>query len=274
MELSLIDKRALVCGSSQGIGRSIALQFAQCGASVTVLARNQAALKQVQQEMESLWANSSSQATSSGAGPLHDYIVADFSHPEEVKDKVNAYLSDNPPFDILVNNTGGPPPGPVHKATADDLLRAFSSHLLCNHHIAQALIEGMKRRGGGRIINIVSTSVKQPLAGLGVSNTVRGAVASWAKTLANELGEFGITVNNILPGATETERLNSIIARKSEVSGKTMDQVRQDMLSEIPLNRFARPEEIANAAAFLASSLAEYITGTSILVDGGRTSSL
>jgi len=264
MELSLQYKHALVCGSSQGIGRAIALKLAECGASVTLMARSEAALLTVQAELNDISESSAS----------HDFIVADFKQPDQVKEQIARYLSRGKTFEILVNNSGGPPPGPLTEANTSTIEEAFSAHLICNHHLAQALFPGMKEKGYGRIINIISTSVKQPLPGLGVSNTVRGAVASWAKTMSNELGAFGITVNNILPGATETGRLTAIIDKKSAASGKSVDEVRSQMVSQIPLGRFAKPEEIANAACFLASPLAAYITGTSLPVDGGRTSAL
>jgi 3-oxoacyl-[acyl-carrier protein] reductase len=145
---------------------------------------------------------------------------------------------------------------------------------LCNHILAQAVIEGMKTSGYGRIINVISTSVKQPIKGLGVSNTIRAAVANWSKTLSFELAPFGITVNNVLPGATMTQRLSSIIDSKASKTGITIEKAKQQMLDEIPAKRFAEPFEIANAIAFLASPAAAYITGINIPIDGGRTASL
>jgi 3-oxoacyl-[acyl-carrier protein] reductase len=145
---------------------------------------------------------------------------------------------------------------------------------MCNHVMVQALVEGMKSQCYGRIINIISTSVKVPLNGLGVSNTIRGAVANWSKTLANELGNHGITVNNVLPGATETERLSTIIANKSAKTGKSKKEVSEAMRAQVPAARFAQPWEIAAAATFLASPMAGYINGINVPVDGGRTGSL
>jgi 3-oxoacyl-[acyl-carrier protein] reductase len=175
---------------------------------------------------------------------------------------------------ILINNTGGPAGGPVFSASLDEFESAFTQHLKSNHMLAKAVVPSMKTAGYGRIINIISTSVKQPLDGLGVSNTIRGAVANWSKTLANELGEFGITVNNVLPGATGTERLTQIINNKANKTGKTVEEVTKIMQSAVPVKRFAKPEEIANAVAFLASPAASYINGVNLPVDGGRTKSL
>ncbi len=259
MNLDLTQKNALVCGSTQGIGKASALEIAAMGANVTLVARNEQKLKTVLTELDQ------------SKGQSHNYIVADFQNPAELSSKINSIeLS----FHILINNTGGPAGGPVFNATLDQFEAAFTQHLKCNHVLVQALVAGMKTNGYGRIINIISTSVKQPLNGLGVSNTIRGAVANWSKTLANELGEFGITVNNVLPGATGTERLNEIINNKASKTGKSFEEVANMMKSQVPANRFAKPEEIANVVAFLASPAASYINGINVPVDGGRTKSL
>lgn len=262
MDLNLTGKNALVCGSTQGIGKASAMELASLGANVTLLARNEEALKTVVNELPN------------NGNQIHNFIVADFATPDYLKVIINHYLESNPPFHILVNNTGGPKGGEIIKADTSEFLTAFSNHLICNHTLVQALVEGMKSEGYGRIINIISTSVKQPLNNLGVSNTIRGAVANWAKTLANELGRFGITVNNVLPGATATGRLSTIIENKSKASGKSIDDVEEEMKSEIPARRFAQPEEIANAVAFLATPAAGYINGINVPVDGGRTGNL
>src|SRR5690606_21533160 len=175
---------------------------------------------------------------------------------------------------ILVNNSGGPAAGPATEAKPEAFLQAFQQHLICNHILATLVIPGMKQAGFGRIINIISTSVKIPLKNLGVSNTIRGAVASWAKTMSNELGQFGITVNNVLPGATATGRLEAIINNKVAKTGMEQARVEEEMLAEIPAKRFGMPEEIAAMVAFLASPAAGYVNGTSIPVDGGRTGSI
>jgi len=262
MNLNMKNKNALVCGSSQGMGKAIAVQLAEMGANVTLFARNLEKLNEVKAEL----ANDGSQE--------HFAICADFSNPQEVARALDSHLTVVPEFQVLINNTGGPAPGPANVADAAEFLAAFNQHLINNHQIAQKLLPGMKKSGYGRIINVISTSVKQPLPNLGVSNTVRGAVASWAKTMANELGPFGITVNNVLPGATNTVRLDAIIKNKAAKKGVSIEQMEEEERSIIPLRRFGEAEEFANVCAFLASPAAGYITGVSLPVDGGRTSSL
>lgn len=259
MNFNLNNKNALVCGSTQGIGKATALQLAELGTTVTLIARNETKLKAVLNEL------------STSNGQNHKYIVADFQNPTDLKAKLNAV---NQTFHILINNTGGPAGGPVFNASLDEFESAFTQHLKCNHILVQAVVPAMKNTGYGRIINIISTSVKQPLAGLGVSNTIRGAVANWSKTLAGELGSFGITVNNVLPGATGTERLKQIINNKAEKTNQSFDEVANAMKNDIPAKRFAQPGEIANAVVFLASEAASYINGINVPVDGGRTKSL
>lgn len=203
----------------------------------------------------------------------HQYYVADFLDNASVEATAQKILAEQQ-IDILINNTGGPPAGPAHKALAEEYITAFLNHLINNHILATTFIPKMQEKGWGRIINVISTSVKLPLPNLGVSNTIRGAVGNWAKTLANELGTFGITVNNVLPGATETERLGNIISGKSSKTGVALEEVTAEMLHEIPAGRFGKPEEVAYAACFLASDKAAYINGTNVVVDGGRTGNL
>lgn len=252
----------MVCGSTQGIGKAIALELAKMGASVILVARNEDALKKVKAEL------------STNKQQQHGYLCVDFSHPEELKMKAEQLVKERKIIHILINNTGGPPGGPAINAKAEEFIQTFSNHLLCNHILMQAVAEGMKEAKYGRIINIISTSVKQPLKGLGVSNTIRGAVANWAKTLSLELGSFGITVNNVLPGATQTQRLTSLLEAKAKKTGESVEELKKEMLREIPAGRFAEAAEVANAAAFLASPAAAYINGVNIPVDGGRTGSL
>jgi 3-oxoacyl-[acyl-carrier protein] reductase len=260
MDLQLNNKYALVCGSTAGIGKSTALALAAEGVQITLIARNEDKLKATLAELPQQ--------------RNHDYIVADFSNPTELKAKVEAYVLAHHGFHILLNNTGGPKGGPVFSAEVDEFESAFTQHLKCNHVLAQAVVPFMKSESYGRIINVISTSVKQPLDGLGVSNTIRGAVANWSKTLANELGQYGITVNNVLPGATGTERLTEIIKNKSAKSGSTEEEAANAMKNAVPAKRFAKPEELADAITFLASERAGYINGINLPVDGGRTKSL
>lgn len=259
--LNLQGKTALVSGSTQGIGLATAQALAGLGATCVLLARNEQSLQHV---VSDLPAPESQQ---------HSYLIADFSKPEEVRSVATAFFKEHTAH-ILVNNTGGPPGGPITDASTDAFLAAFNQHLICNHILATLAIPGMKAAGWGRVVNVISTSVKIPLKGLGVSNTIRGAVASWSKTMANELGQYGITVNNVLPGATSTARLEGIISNKVSKTGASKDEVSEEMLAEIPARRFGKPEEIAAVIAFLASEAAGYINGTSIPVDGGRTGSI
>lgn len=262
LQIDLRNKRAVVCGSTQGIGRAAAELMAQAGATVILIARNPEKLAAVKAALPTPY------------NQPHETIVADFSVPNILKVKLENYLMKTRPVHILLNNTGGPPAGKAIDATSEQFLAAFQSHLICNQVLVQAVVEGMKKEKYGRIINIISTSVKQPIPGLGVSNTIRGAVGNWAKTLAGELGPFGITVNNILPGATETERLKSIIDNKSAKTNHAVEAVEKEMMAEIPAGRFGKPEEIGYAATFLASPMAGYINGTNVVVDGGRTACL
>lgn len=261
MQLSLAGKHALVGGSTQGIGLAIAQELALLGATCTLISRNEDSLKKAVQTLDT------------AGSQQHNYLVADYNDITSVKEVVAAYTQEHN-IHILVNNTGGPPAGPVTDATPEAFLTAFHQHLICNQLLTQLVIPGMKADQYGRIINIISTSVKIPLKGLGVSNTIRGAVASWAKTMSNELAVHGITVNNILPGATATARLENIVNNKSAKTGAAKEAVEEEMMEEIPMKRFGKPEEIAAAAAFLATPAAAYITGVSIPVDGGRTGSL
>ncbi len=261
MNLDLHQYNALVMGGSKGIGFATAVELAQLGANITIAARGEEQLQAALTQLPKTGAQS------------HDYICLDANDLEDIVLKINALVSKKA-IHILVNNSGGPAAGPAHSADTGAFLTAFQQHLIANHKVTQLCLEGMKTAKYGRIINIISTSVKQPLDGLGVSNTIRGAVASWAKTLANELAIHGITVNNILPGATSTERLSQIIGNNAQKKGLSIEEASAEMLHEIPMRRFALPQEVAAAVAFLASPAAAYITGINIPVDGGRTKSL
>ena len=260
--MTLSGKQVLVCGGTQGIGFASAAALAEAGASVLLVARDADRLTTARDRL------------AAGGTRRHDILVADLADPAEARTRVDRWLETHGPIHILVNNNGGPPAGPIADATAEAFLAAYHGHLLASHLLSQAVIPGMKAAGYGRIINIVSTSVKQPLKGLGVSNTTRGAVASWAKTLAGEVGRFGITVNNVLPGATRTGRLEAVVANQARTQSKTPETVEREMIAEIPLGRIGEPAEIAAAVAFLASPAASYITGVSLAVDGGRTTAL
>ena len=261
LSLQLNNKTALIAGSSQGIGLASAQALAAMGADCILMARSAEALKKALKTLDT------------ASGQRHSYLVADFQDEEQVR-KVVSELVEKQTVHILINNSGGPASGPIVEAKTDDFMKAFRQHLICNHILTTAVKEGMKKDGYGRVINIISTSVKIPLKNLGVSNTIRGAVASWAKTMANELGRFGITVNNVLPGATATGRLDAIINNKVSKTGVSKEEAEREMMSEIPAGRFGKPEEIAAVVAFLASPAAAYVNGVSIPVDGGRTGSI
>lgn len=258
MNLNIKNKNALVCGSTQGIGKATAIALAREGVNVTLVARNEEKLKAVLAELPNDNQN-------------HGYLIADFSEPIELK---KALETTDLKFHILINNTGGPKGGDLLSATSNDLINAFQMHIICNQILTQAVVPFMKSEKFGRIINVISTSVKEPIPGLGVSNTIRNAVGNWAKTLATELGGFQITVNNVLPGFTNTARLDQIIKIKSEKAKTTEAQMEQLLKSYVPAARFAKPEETVAAVTFLASAQASYINGINLPVDGGRTKSL
>jgi 3-oxoacyl-[acyl-carrier protein] reductase len=261
MDLDLAGRHALVCGGSEGIGRAAAHELALLGADVTVLARRPEAL----QETVAALPRSGAQQ--------HGWIAADVSQLDTLRAQVEAVAAGKP-VQILVNNSGGPPGGPVHSAEAAAFLDAFNRHLVANHTLVQALLPGMRAANWGRIVNVISTSVKEPIANLGVSNTVRGAVASWAKTLSRELAPFGITVNNVLPGYTETARIAQIVADRARASGQSEDAILVGMRQAVPAGRFAHPGEIGGVIAFLCSPAAGYFNGVSLAVDGGRMQSI
>ena len=255
MNTDLSERKAIVCGSTQGMGRAAAEELATLGATVTLVARNEDSLKTVRDALR---------------GGDHQAVCVDFGEKYILEKRVNSHVERYGPFHILVNNTGGPPPGEIADAESEEFLDAFSKHLLCNQIMTKAVLPGMKAEGYGRIINIISTSVKQPIVNLGVSNTTRGAVASWAKTLSREVASFGITVNNILPGTTNTARLHSLFAELASKRGVKPKDIEEEWRSEIPAGRIAEPEEIAFVIAFLASPAASYINGINLPVDGGR----
>lgn len=261
MNLSLEGRNALICGASQGIGYAIAEELALMGANCILLARNEENLK------------TSIAALDISIRQQHAYHAIDFNNQPAVKELINQITAEKT-IHILINNSGGPAAGPIVEATEEQFLQAFNQHLIINHILTRAVMEGMKKDAYGRIINIISTSVRVPLKNLGVSNTTRGAVASWAKTMSNELGQFGITVNNVLPGFTRTKRLQSLIENTAKKGNVLVDIVERNMMEEVPLKRFGEASEIAAVAAFLATPAAAYVNGTSIPVDGGRTGSI
>lgn len=261
MNLSLEGRNAIICGSSQGIGYAIAEELAVMGANCILLARNEDNLRIATSQLDT------------ALRQTHSYHVIDFQNIDQTKQLINEITAQQK-IHVLINNSGGPPSGPIIDAKEEEFFAAFNQHLVTFHIVTKAVINGMKEDGYGRVINIISTSVKIPLKNLGVSNTIRGAVASWAKTMANELGGFNITVNNVLPGFTKTERLDAIVEDTSHKKNLPSEEVQKAMIQEVPMNRFGEANEVASVAAFLASPAASYVNGASITVDGGRTGSI
>jgi len=254
----LQNRRAYVCGSTQGIGRACAVALAEQGAWVTLVARNEEALRLVRDDLPT------------DSGQTHDLLCVDCADWRAVQRAATAHAREHGPIHILINNTGGPPAGRATEAQPEAYIDAFQKHLVCNQVLLQAVVAGMKDAGYGRVINIISTSVVTPIRGLGVSNTIRGAVANWARTIADELGPLGVTVNNILPGFTDTSRLRSLFEGKASREGATAEEIAERAKAQIPARRLGRPEELAAVAAFLASPDAGYINGVNLPVDGGR----
>jgi len=261
MDLNLIGRHALVCGGSDGIGRATAHELALLGASVTVLARRPDVLQAV------------ADALPRADGQQHGWIQADLAQTDALRAQVEALVSGRP-VHILVNNTSGPAGGPALTADIAAYLDTFKRHLIANQTLVQAVVPGMQAANWGRIVNVISTSVREPIPGLGVSNTIRGAVAGWSKTLSRELAPSGITVNNVLPGYTETGRITEIVADRARASGQPEAAILDSMRKNVPAGRFAKPAEIGGVIAFLCSPAAGYVNGVSLAVDGGRMQSI
>lgn len=261
MNLNLEGKKAVVCGSSQGLGLASAIELSKLGACITLFSRNKSKLENALKQLDT------------SKNQKHNFLIADFNDQQQVHEAIQHHIK-NHAVHILVNNTGGPPGGTISEAQPEEFMRAFKAHVICNQLITQAVLPSMKENNYGRIVNIISTSVKQPIPGLGVSNTIRAAVANWAKTLSLEVGPFGITVNNVLPGYTRTARYDSIIEKKSAQSGNSEDEIEANIISQIPLRRIGEPEDFGAAVAFLCSPAASYISGINLPVDGGRTGCL
>jgi 3-oxoacyl-[acyl-carrier protein] reductase len=262
LSLSLQNKKAVVCGSTQGIGKAIAIELSDLGAEVVLVARNETALQATLADLPTPYQQK------------HSYLVADFGNYEQLQTVITNFVATQNEVHILINNTGGPAAGLAIDAEITAYVKAFEQHLVCNQILVKNLVPLMKKSQYGRIVNIISTSVKQPLPNLGVSNTIRGAVANWAKTLSVELAPFGITVNNVLPGATKTQRLEAIVNNKAQKTGHSTTEVSQEMIAEIPARRFGEAQEVAAAAVFLCTPAAAYINGINLPVDGGRTACL
>lgn len=262
MNLDLTGTTALVCGSTQGIGKAAAIELALLGANITLIARNEDKLKEVVKELPH------------NPNQVHRYLVIDFSKTSQIKPAIEQYLAQYPEVHILINNTGGPSGGPIIEADVAQFTQTFTEHIVSAQILAQAVVPSMKEAGFGRIVNITSVGMKQPIIGLGVSNTIRGAMGNWAKSMANELGRYGITTNNVLPGYTTTARLEKVNETRAKATNKSIEAVEQDLIKDIPIGRFTAPEETGAVIAFLCSPAASSVNGVSIPVDGGRTTAV
>ncbi len=259
MNLDLTGKTAFVCGSTQGIGKASAVELAALGATIVLVARNEEKLKGV---LEELPRNHSQ---------IHRYLMIDLDDIASIERKINQFLQQYPQAHILINNTGGPAGGAIIESEIEAFEKAFRSHVIAAQVLTQALVPSMKAAAYGRIVNVTSIGMKQPIVGLGVSNTIRGAMGNWAKSMANELGKFGITTNNVLPGYTKTARLQMVNEMRAKATNQSLAAVEQALIQDIPIGRFTLPEETAAVIAFLCSPAAASVNGVSIPVDGGKT---
>ncbi len=256
MLISLKDKKALIGGSSGGIGKAIAIELAKSGAKVTLMARNEEKLKNVLEELRAF------------GDQNHDYILVDFNNFQAFKATIEKYFKQNK-IDILVNNTQGPPPGNSLEVRTEDYQNAFDLLFKTVVLTTQLALDHMTKNKWGRIINVASVSVKEPLSYLALSNSIRAAVVTWGKSLATDVAKEGITVNNILTGYFDTERIAQLNQKKAEQMAISVEEVRQAMEQMVPIKRIGDPKEYGYLVAFLASDKASYITGTNIPIDGG-----
>lgn len=257
MNISLSSKNALVGAATQGIGAGIALELAKCGANVTIMARNETKLKDMAASLPV-----------TAPGQNHQYLVADFSDFEKYRSVIKGYFQ-NHTIDILVNNTNGPEPGFALEKEPDDYQKAFDLLFKTVCETTLLALPHMIRQKSGRIINVSSLSVKAPIGNLALSNSIRSAVMAWAKTLSNEVAQHHITVNNILTGYFDTERIRNLIRHEAQQSGLSVEEILKNRENKIPMKRLGQPEEYGHLTAFLASEYASYLTGASIPLDGG-----
>ncbi|HKI84102.1 MAG TPA: SDR family oxidoreductase [Candidatus Krumholzibacteria bacterium] len=255
------NHRGLICGASMGIGRAAAMALARRGHALTVLSRREAVLSELARQLER-----------EGASAV-EVLVADLDDRESLEAKLREHLGQHGPIHILLNNTGGPPMGPILDAGPEDFLRAFARHVLASHLLLQICLPGMRAEGFGRVINVISTSVYEPIPQLGVSNTTRAAMAGWAKSVSREL-PAGVTINNVLPGYTDTERLAELKTALARSRGVGEEEIEREWLAQIPEGRLAQPSELGELIAYLASPEAAYLRGQSIAIDGGRMRSI
>ncbi|MGH1516501.1 SDR family oxidoreductase [Chryseobacterium sp. JK1] len=257
MNIQLFSKNALVGAATQGIGAGIALELAKCGANVTVMARNESKLKDIVSSLPII-----------NTEQKHQYLVADFSDFENYRKIITEYFQRNA-VDILVNNTNGPEPGLALDKSVDDYQKAFDLLFKTVCETTLLALPNMIKQGTGRIINVSSLSVKEPIGNLALSNSIRSAVIAWAKTLSNEIAQHNITVNNVLTGYFDTERIQNLIRHESQQTGASQEEIKKARENKIPMKRLGKTEEYGHLVAFLASDYASYLTGTSIPLDGG-----
>ncbi|MEJ5106822.1 MULTISPECIES: SDR family oxidoreductase [Chryseobacterium] len=257
MNIQFFSKNALVGGATQGIGAGIAIELAKCGANVTIMARNEAKLKDFMASLPIV-----------GPEQKHQYLVVDFSDFNNYKKSIREYFNTNS-IDILVNNTNGPEPGLALEKNTEDYQKAFDLLFKTVCETTLLALPYMISQKKGRIINVSSLSVKEPIGNLALSNSIRSAVVAWAKTLSNEVAQHHITVNNILTGYFDTERIQKLVNHEAEQTNASSDEIKKARENKIPMKRFGKPEEYGHLVAFLASEYASYLTGTSIPLDGG-----
>ncbi|MDH5381139.1 MAG: SDR family oxidoreductase [Cyclobacteriaceae bacterium] len=262
MNLDLRGKNALIGGGSQGLGLASAIELSKLGASCTLVSRKEETLENALLNLDV------------SKGQTHNYLVADYSKPSEILEKVKAKLEKGYVWHILLLNSGGPASGNILDLSVSDFQQGFDMHFHTSHELSRLLIPGMKAAGYGRIVSVLSISIKQPIAELPVSNAIRSGLASWAKTLANEVGKFNITVNNVLPGYTETDRLEYLFEKRAELASTSVEKIKEVYKEQVPMKRLGKPEEFGAAVAFLCSPAASYINGINLPVDGGATKSL
>ncbi len=261
MEISLLGKNALVGGSSKGVGEAIARQLAASGANVTLMARNETKMKRLITEFDS------------EQGQKHNYLVVDFSSFEAFKQRISKFFQENT-IDILVNNTQGPEAGGALEKNVEDYQQAFDLLFKSVVFTTELALKNMIKNQWGRIINVASISVKEPLSYLALSNSIRAAVVTWAKSLSIDVAKNGITINNVLTGYFDTDRITQLNAKKAKKLGVSESEVRSNMENQVPAQRIGNPYEYGFLVAFLASEKSAYITGTNIPIDGGLLKSL
>jgi len=257
MDLSIKGKNAIVCASSQGLGKSAAVDLAKEGVNLAICSRNKDKINLVKQEIEQI------------ADVKVVAIEADLSSEKDINALFQEAKKELKAIDILINNNGGPPPSTFEELTDEDWQRTFNSTMMSAIRLSKLVLPDMKKNKWGRIINISSVSVKTPVNGLFLSNSIRMGVLGWAKALSDEVAPHGITVNSVCPGTTKTERIEQILNAQSESSGKDKSEIEKAMANSIPMLRIGEAADLSALITFLASEKANYMTGLAVQVDGG-----